>query len=173
MKKKLFFVFLTIMLAVTFSFASGAADSGVLVSSDGAFAYIKGSDGVTVTEYRGSEESLEISQIDGFDVISIASGAFTGNKTLKEITLPQTLQTAEDFAFYGCEALEKVTFKGKNSNIGAYAFRSCSALESVELPANLSCVSDGAFYGCKNLSKLALPETLTEIDARFKNKAKE
>lgn len=67
-------------------------------------------DGAVVTAYRGKAESLTIpSVIDiqnkSYTVIGIGPAVFKDNKTLKKITLPDTIQAIETAAFAYCGAM--------------------------------------------------------------------
>jgi len=68
----------------------------------------------------------------------------------EEYTMPDSVVTVGESAFYGCRQLRKLTF-GKNTAIlGDYAFANCSALEKVNLPASLTTIGDEAFSHCEN-----------------------
>lgn len=72
-------------------------------------------------------------------VTRIGNRAFTGNSSLKSVSLPSTLTA-----------------------IGAYAFID-SALPEITLPANLTALEDGAFSGCRELKEISIPGGITRI----------
>ncbi len=69
----------------------------------------------TIGEYIEIPARLEIT-VDGEKktcrVTIIAANAFQGKTTLKEVTLPETIQEIGDNAFAGCTSLEKINFEG-------------------------------------------------------------
>ena len=57
-------------------------------------------------------------------ILSIESHAFYGNKQLKEISLPSTLEYLHDNCFNNCIGVEKITYNGTYNqwtNIGKYS----------------------------------------------------
>ncbi|MBO5436361.1 MAG: leucine-rich repeat protein, partial [Thermoguttaceae bacterium] len=65
--------------------------------------------GVTLTRFRGEGVSRaavpEI--VEGLPVVRIAEEAFANVRGLREVTLPQTVQSLGRSVFYGCRDLEK------------------------------------------------------------------
>lgn len=88
----------------------------------------------------------------------IASGAFSGNKSLKSITIPASVKLIDTNAFSNCSSLTTVTFSGGSTEplvIGKYAFSGCTSLASIALPARTSAIEDYAFYGDTSLSNIS------------------
>lgn len=111
--------------------------------------------------------SLEVS--NGGYVKAIGYSAFTRNTALTALTLPDTLQTIDQYAFNGCANLGgSITVAASVTSIGANAFGGCEKLENVvfeqseEAGAALT-INRGAFNGCAALTVLILPEQLTSI----------
>lgn len=89
-----------------------------------------------VTGYTGEEEKIEIpSAIEDKTIVGISS--FSGNKSVKEVVIPDTVTTIYGGAFKGCENLV-----------------------SVYIPESVTSLGDpynGVFSGCKNLQNLTAP----------------
>lgn len=101
----------------------------------------------------------------GVSVDGLKEGAFKDNTTIKEVNVPSEYTELAGSAFYGCTALEKVTF-GEESllkKIGDNCFRECSALTDITLPDSLAEMGRGAFYYCTALEQLNLPSGLTVL----------
>lgn len=79
--------------------------------TSGDFTYtLTDSDTVSISGYTGSDTALVVPDtLDGKTVTELGGGAFAGQSSITEITLPKTLETVNDSCFYGCAALE--TFK--------------------------------------------------------------
>ena len=94
----------------------------------------------------------------------IGAYAFANLTGLEEIVLPSTLEAIEYGAFYGCKALEKITFSGENNLkiINQHAFENCDLQKTVDLSA--ACViSNYAFAGNQDLQEITTGDGLLSI----------
>lgn len=65
-----------------------------------------------------------------------------------EIRFPDSLQTIEEYAFFGCNMLlEDIVFPKNLRSIGDYAFTYCR-ISSVAFPEGLESIGEGAFQHC-------------------------
>ena len=85
-------------------------------------------------------------------VEKIGAYAFANLTGLEEIVLPSTLEQIDYGAFYGCSALNKITFSGENNLkiINQNAFELCDLEGTLDLSA-VCVISDYAFAGNQNL----------------------
>ncbi len=98
-------------------------------------------DGV-LKQYLGKDEHITIPK----DVKKIAARAFYGNSTLKEISFDTIgLNSIDEYAFYGCIALESVYLPDGILNIGDYAFFGCSSLKYARIPKSVFLIGEKAF----------------------------
>ena len=82
---------------------------------------------------------------------------FSKNKSIVEITLPDSVRFVGAIAFKGCRKLKKVKF-GKNVElIGNNCFECCTSLEKIELPDTVTYIDQQAFKDCTSLSQLSMP----------------
>ena len=117
-------------------------------------------------------------------VTNFASDAFTGSG-IRSIRLPAGVKELKEYAFYGCEKLERVILPEGLEKIGSkafynsgivsldipdsvteideYAFGEAEKLTSVRLPANLTVLNSDVFFYCRNLAEVTLPPQLREI----------
>lgn len=58
--------------------------------------------------------------------------AFYGCSLLKEVILPETVETIEEYAFSSCTTLEEITIPASVTNIAANAFEECTALKTIK-----------------------------------------
>ena len=98
-------------------------------------------------------------------VTSIGKYAFyrriTGN-----LVLPNSIETIEEHAFYGCDKLSgELVLPNNLKTIGEYAFSGCSGLTGdLVLPAGLEKIDKNAFRECNGFKgKLILPDSLKYI----------
>lgn len=82
------------------------------------------------------------------------------------ITIPATLRTIPEYAFYGCQNLKGVIFNEGLVTIKNYAFYNCDALTELTLPESLNEILTYSFYDCDGLTKATLPTTMKTIGQR-------
>lgn len=80
-----------------------------------------------------------------FTVTTIGKDALSGNANLISITLPETLNSIEDYAFRVCGSLSSIVFPDSLSRIGEGAFIHCEALETITIPKNVKFIGNYAF----------------------------
>ena len=105
-------------------------------------------------------------------VTSIGERAFScgeygwGNETpvgLTSVTIPDTVITIGNYAFYGCNRLAVVTVPDSVITIGYCAFQGCSALTTVEIPNSVTNLGACAFAGCRSMTSVTISASLTSI----------
>lgn len=71
--------------------------------------------------------------------------AFYECENLKEVTLPENLESIHDYAFYGCKALENITLPESVKSIEGGAFQNCENLNEINHSGEIYIVSGFAF----------------------------
>ena len=170
--------------------AAGAKEN-VVKDENGTFEYDLNSEGkCEIVKYTPASVTVVDVKlpaiVDGRDIVGVADSAFKAENSIKSITVPASYTYIGDYAFYDCDALEKVTFEGANmKSIGANAFEGCAKLVSINLPASVNNVADfafkdcialtsvdlsglstlgkGAFLGCSALADVTVSDKITEI----------
>lgn len=92
-------------------------------------------------------------------------GTFQNCANLTKVTLPASLQTIGDKAFYGCSNLLSIDIPAGVTTIGARAFYGCEKLAQVEMSEGVTSIGAYAFYDCGKLTRLALPDCLATLGA--------
>jgi len=156
--KKLLAVCLSGMLmlgtaAVLPVWAEEETDTGTTLETyeDGmfTFAYVDG--GVQLYACDTSALAVKIpAQTNGYDIVSIGSGAFYGCTDLMSVTIGENVKSIGDSAFMDCYALKKVTIPDNVESIGNYAFMSCKKLQ-LALPSGVTHIGKRAFVSCQSL----------------------
>ena len=82
---------------------------------------------------------------------------FHGCTSLKQINLPEGLETIEYGAFEFCSSLANIVFPKTLSDIGPDAFARCRSLIEVVFPDSLKSLGHAAFMSCRNLQRVFLP----------------
>ncbi len=151
-----------------------------------------GDDSAKVTGYKEENPtSIDIPskvKIDGkvYNVKIIGEDAFARCRSLKSISIPESVTSIGDDAFYGCDELPphllvydngtkcygwvgdkskciEVTIPKSVTSIRRSAFSKCSSLTSVYIPEGVTSIGDWAFGGCGSLTDITIPESVTSI----------
>lgn len=128
--------------------------------------------GYKVVGYSGSATDLEIPSTYSFrKVVSIGEDAFSGNSTLVNVTLPETIVEICENAFYNCSALRTINIPEGLAKLGEYSFYGCSMLEStITLGSAITEIPAYCFYNCSRLPLVRGHENVTTIgDCAFAN----
>ncbi len=96
---------------------------------------------------------------------AIPEDAFRGCDALTKIVIPSTVQSVGGYAFYNCSALSEVTFTATSqlNSIGVEAFKNCTALTSITLPAGVTVIPNGMFSGCTGIETITCEGNITQV----------
>lgn len=117
------------------------------------------------------DESLEkITFEEGIQLTSFGKNVqylLYGCKSLKEFTVPASIETIPEKCFYNSKYLETIRFEkgSKVESIGKEAFYACYALKEVELAEGLTTIGESAFRDLDQIETITIPDTVTTIEA--------
>ncbi len=89
--------------------------------------------------------------------------AFSGNRKITGVILPEGMSVVPANAFNGCTALASVTIPSSVRTIGADAFRGCSKLTGIVIPEGVAAIGERAFQNCTALRGVAMPSTMQSV----------
>lgn len=202
-----FVLSLVMLLALSSVFCITRADA----ASEGEWNYELENGGATITSYIGTSKTVTVpAKIAGHRVLKV-SGLFTNHMkssitsisfsngilqigdglckeyiALEKVTLPDTLTSIGNDAFFGCTSLKGITVPSTVSSIGSGAFGNCpslisadlscqvteipaklfasdTSLSTLKLPNYITSIGDMAFEGCSSLRSVTLPDTVKTI----------
>ena len=128
-----------------------SSDNGVLLATDVA--------GKEIFKYPVARDgNYEIP----YGIVRIPEKTFYNATKLTHVAIPVTVSFIGQSAFYGCSALEAVSFLESDGGeidageiaISKYAFQNCKKLTSINLPARLTQFASNIFSGCTALSDI-------------------
>ncbi len=114
--------------------------------------------GNIISGYYSNETVVNIpaSSSTGVPVTAIADEVFK-NKSIISATIPDSVTSIGDYAFYNCSGITEVNLSIGLESIGKSAFYGCTGLTEIEVPNSVTEIGEKAFKGCENLKKVTLP----------------
>lgn len=105
---------------------------GEINTEQGFLSYEITGESAKITGYRGRDLEITLpEQAEGFPVMEIGKKAFLGNKTIRQITLPDTVERIGDWAFAHCAGLQRMILPYRYMEIGQGIFKDCLRLEQI------------------------------------------
>ena len=85
-------------------------------------------------------------------------------------TIPNTITSIGNYAFWCCYSLTSITIPNSVTSIGGNAFSYCSSLTSITIPNSVISIERYAFFSCDLLTSITIPNSVTSIgDSSFRN----
>lgn len=141
--------------------------------TSGDYQYLLLEDGsCMITKYTGNEPTLTIpKQLDGHTVSVIGTGAFSQNKTLSALYLPQTVTTLQKEAIYQCSSLKNVYLPDSLIHLEPRAILSCNSLSVLTVSPNhpLLFTIDGVLFSKPDKTLLFYPKALPAAEYTVPN----
>lgn len=135
--------------------------SGVTDIGDKAFGGCKNLINLTVDsrniEYSNDENGVLFNK-DKTELVWYPEGSIS-----EYYTIPNSVKTIGDYAFYNCQNLTSVTISDGVINIGNGAFYNCMNLVNVTIPDSVINIGNDTFYNCISFSVVILPDSVMRI----------
>ncbi len=118
-----------------------------------------------LTTLNVESSNLNYSSLDGvlFDKTQTIIIQYPIGKVSNSYSIPTTVTTIGESAFYYCTGLTSVTIPTSVTTFGANAFSYCSGLTSVYIPSTVTTIGNNVFSYCIGLTSVTIPSTVTTI----------
>ena len=88
---------------------------------------------------------------------------YLDEELLTELVIPESVQSINAYAFYGCGNLTSIIIPDGVTHIGESAFRACTDVLSIVIPATTTDIDSYAFAGCTGLDSITITEGVVSI----------
>ena len=132
--------------------------------------------GLIIKRYKGKRTEVTVPEKIGKDTVTVigeeAFSPFASRiprersdflKTIKKVTLPDTIKVIETKAFYYMEKLEELNIPESVEKIGEEALGYLFSMKEFEIPDTVKELGGKLFCACSNLKRVKLPDGLPEI----------
>lgn len=118
---------------------------------------------ISMKSYKGDIIIPETVENDGdiYSVTKIGSYAFSATG-VTSISLPCTIKSIDEYAFYECHQLKTVELSEGLESIGKDAFLG-SSIEKIEIPSTVKIIGERAFSGCRNLEIVNMSNCMVRV----------
>jgi len=142
--------------------ASGTANSGS-PAQETQFKFTLINGGTAYSVSKGTEiNGAVVIPASYNDLPIIVIGTFA-NTSITSVTIPSSVTSIEDWAFYKCTDLTSITIPSSVTSIGNYAFSDCTNLTGITIPSSVTSIGNGAFSDCTSLTSVTIPSSVTSI----------
>jgi hypothetical protein len=103
-----------------------------------------------VGRYKGNDVDVVFpTEVKGVTITGVAgttSKVPENYRAIVSVSLPEGYTTIGDYAFYGCDNLERINLPSTIQSIGKDAFNGCVKLKEILMPDAVTEIGDGAFF---------------------------
>ena len=118
----------------------------------------------SLKEITVDEANADYASVDGvlYDKEISTLLCCPGAKT--SVSIPNSVTTIGDYAFYGCSLLESIEMNSVIT-IGDFAITYCNSLTSINIPSTVTTIGEVAFGGCDSLKEITVNEENTNYSS--------
>ena len=137
--------------------------------------YIYSKEGVTAINFLGTPKEIGNQAFRGCRVLreieipqgveSLGQAVFADCDTLASVSIPDQMKEIPAYFFMNCKELTNFVFPSQVESINYEAFMNCAKLTDLtNLPAGLKVIGPSAFRACQFVTQVNLPDGLVTLD---------
>lgn len=162
-------------LLPTTAFAATVVASGTCGAAGDNLTWTLDSDGLLTISGSGEMKKYflpwedykeDIKKVKINNGVTSIGGGFAECTNLTSITIPNTVISIGQFAFYYCSSLTSIRIPYGVTSIEWQTFYGCSSLTSITIPDSVESIGESAFVDCKSLKNINIPNSVVSIDWR-------
>ncbi len=97
------------------------------------------------------------------NLLYYAKNLYVNGELLTDLTIPDSVTTIPQYAFYNCDSIKSVEIGNNVTNIGDFAFYNCDSIKSLKIGNNVISIGNNAFYDCDNLNEVVISDSVMLI----------
>ena len=105
--------------------------------------------------------------VTGVAVNIYENSPFTNCENLKKVVFEEGTQVVPAYILNGAKSVKEVSIPDTVTSIERSAFAECNALENVKLPKNLTTIANNSFKACNRLAEITIPKTVTKVETNI------
>ncbi|MDE6728784.1 MAG: leucine-rich repeat domain-containing protein, partial [Oscillospiraceae bacterium] len=131
---------------------------------------------IIITGYKGDRREIAVPEKIGDNIVTaLGEYAFSPDakrireeqravrRAITKVTLPDTIESIGEFAFFKCKSLTEINIPEKLAEISK-GMLDITCLESIVIGGNVKKIGGVAFWGCRDLKYVKLCDGVVEID---------
>lgn len=122
---------------------------------------------VTIQAYTGTGGTSTISSYPTNEMPLCSFYNNVGKTSLKNVILPNSVESIGDYTFTGCSGLTSITIGNSVTSIGNCAFNGCRSLTSFTIPNSVTTIGQQAFSYCTQIKNITIPNSVISIGGGF------
>lgn len=142
------------------------SDASIVSGGDSYFNITHKTEDNVIGQYMFSQLSGGFEIVLPKSVTEIKPKAFTDSPGLLSVELPSVTYIGDD-TFYNCTNLKEITIPQSVQSIGNQVFSGCTSLKKVTIGSNVNTIGWSSFKDCSSLSEITLPEKLKVISSNL------
>lgn len=117
---------------------------------------LKIGEGITAIDGYAFDGCEKLESVEFAASVKSIANAFVGCGKLRDLKMPDGLETIGHWAFNDCEKLESIAIPNGVTAIESFAILDCKGIKEIVIPESVDRIGGGAFAGCVNIRNVSV-----------------